>query len=290
MSSYFIAANRSFSSERRMRRVLMLSLLATVFFIFLAVLLLQSQAGAAAVPAVKADAEITSEMLEVLVPVTEIEPHTRLESRFFRSEKRPAYFAMSNYLKSFEELRGHYNRSLLIAGEPVNRAALTDKRPAQHIRDSIPAGYRAVTIRVNEETSVAGWAWPGARVDVKWITRVNGRPGLIPIVQNAEVLSAERNTDSERARNAPLPATVTLLVSAKEASKIQLASQNGTISLSLRGLSDPGQADDVSTLTLTDLLRSVFGDEKTGDEFEGTLIIAGQKFRVRKNGSLEAQN
>ncbi|MCB0310477.1 MAG: hypothetical protein KDD42_04545, partial [Bdellovibrionales bacterium] len=111
-----------------------------------------------------------------------------------------------------------------------------------------------------------------------WSSKIKGRPGVKVIVQNAKVLSAERQTAEQVKPGAPIPSTVTLLVVAKDAAKIQLASTTGSLSLSLRGDTDNiGTA--VDEITINDLLDATEGDDPDSRK-TGTVLIDGKKFIV----------
>jgi Flp pilus assembly protein CpaB len=90
------------------------------------------------------------------------------------------------------------------------------------------------------------------------VTRINGRQGIIPIVQNAEVLSAEgqlQNAPKDKnQQGVAIPSTVTLHVPAQEALKIILAASNGSVTLSLRSDNDSKQGTAGKPITERELL------------------------------------
>lgn len=107
----------------------------------------------------------------------------------------------------------------------------------------IAPGMRAVAVRVNDVTSVNGFAVPGARVDVLATGNVTGseETSTITLLQNIPVLASgqkiERSTTGE-----PQNATVvTLLVSLEDAEKLALATQEAHIQLVLRNPLDINQ-------------------------------------------------
>lgn len=219
-------------------------------------------------------------MVDVLVPLREIDPGTSLEPRMFRRDSRPAVGVSDRTVKDFEEIRGQYARSLVVAGQPLHRDLLTSVKPVNQLTANIPEGFRAVTIRVDKRTSVEGFVRPGARVDVVWASRIRGRPGVTVIVQNAKVLSAERVTDVQNNNpGAPVPTTVTLLVSTSDAAKIQLASTTGSLSLQLRGDEDSGKDHGLSgSITIEDLLGGIKKSSGIDGNVEGTVTLGGEKF------------
>jgi pilus assembly protein CpaB len=95
---------------------------------------------------------------------------------------------------------------------------------------------RAISVKVNEVIGVAGFAVPGARVDVVATVRRPTDATARVLVSNVQVLTAGTRYDQERGRDTkPIPSTVvTLMVTPSQAEKIALASTEGQITLMLR--------------------------------------------------------
>lgn len=232
--------------------------------------------------------EAPVKMIDVLVPVKDIDAGTALDPTLFRKESRPQVGVSPRVVVDFEELKGQFARSLILASQPLHRDFMTSVRPTSAITASIPEGYRAVTINVDARSSVEGFVRPGARVDVMWISNVRGRQGITRIVQNARVLSAERQIDSKQAPGAPVPSTVTLLVSSEDAAKISLATTTGSITLQLRGDTDVKASNEGATLTTDDF----FGDTHTQgvkSDCQGSVSMGGTRYCVRPGGRLEPE-
>jgi pilus assembly protein CpaB len=261
----------------------------------LAIAFLAIYAGASApVPDPVKVAEAVNEpppvkMIDVLVPAKDIDAGAALEPAMFRMESRPQVGVSPRVVVSFEELKGQFARSLIVAGQPLHRDFMTSVRPTSAITASIPEGYRAVTISVDARSAVEGWVRPGARVDVMWLSNVRGRGGITRIVQNARVLSAERMTQTNQPQpGVPIPSTVTLLVTSEDAAKISLAATNGSITLQLRGDTDVKASEEAPVLTLDDLLGKNNAVGPTSD-CEGTVVIAGTRYCVKAGGRLEPE-
>ncbi len=220
--------------------------------------------------------------IEVLVPSQDIEAGREIDASLFKREKRPQIAVDSRVVRTLDEIRGTFARSLIVKGQPLLRDYITTVRPSSQITARIPKGFRAVTISVDAKSSVEGWARPGAKVDVMWISR---EAGANIIVQNAEVLSAERQTDNktegENKAGAPVPSTVTLLVSAEDAAKIQLAQNNGQLSLNLRGDSDTTTTGGSNIVTLSDLTGQT-GALRHEEQADGEVIIGGTRYLLRR--------
>ncbi len=209
--------------------------------------------------------ELTLQRISVLVPKQRIETGLLLEPFMFQEEQRAMVGLppKERLVTSFDQIRGYYSRSPIIPGEPLLTDVITSVRPSNPVSAKIPEGYRAVTINVNSTSSVEGWATPGAKVDVVWASRIRGQAGVSVIVQNAEVLSAERMVDPNLKPGTPVPSTVTLLVTADDANKIMLATTTGALSLSLRGDQDTGKGVGGGSITVDSLLNGADTTSKT---------------------------
>ena len=118
-------------------------------------------------------------------------------------------------------------------------------------------GKRAVSIRVNDVSGVAGFLLPGDRVDVL-LTRQLGTGGTKDlatdvILQNVVVLAIDQLTDEQREKP-QVARTATVEVAPDEAQKLALAMQVGNLSLALRNVVtvDPVATDRVR---VSDLVR-----------------------------------
>ena len=123
--------------------------------------------------------------------------------------------------------------------EPLTPARLAPREAGAGLPPSIPAGMRAVSVKVNEVIGVAGFVVPGTRVDVM-VTLTNRQQQQDSItrvvVSNVQVLTAGTRYDQENAKDGkPIPSTVvTLLVAPEDGERIALAASEGQIMLTLR--------------------------------------------------------
>lgn len=261
----------------RTRVILLLGVFCLIIFSAIAlVFLLGSQSSAPVQVTTTTEPKIEIKMSEVLVPVREIQSGEELQPEMFTKKQVPTVAVDRLAVLDFEEIRGQFAKSLIVAGQPLHRSYVTEIRPTNILTANIPDGYRAVTISVDAKSSVEGWARPGANVDIVWAGRIRGQPGVRVIVQNARVLSTERQTTSQPKEGTPVPSTVTLLVSAKDANVIQLAATTGTLSLSLRGDVDTGKGAETGSITLDDLLGAGGPSQKT--KCTNVVVLDGQEW------------
>jgi len=132
--------------------------------------------------------------------------------------------------------------SNILMDEPVLEGRLAARGSGIGLAPVIPVGMRAVTLRVNDVTGIAGFVLPGMRVDVL----VTGHPpnsessvtATPTQLQNLLVLSAGTVMQPD-ARGQAMPAqTVTLLGTPEQAETLTLASSDARIQLVLRNGSD----------------------------------------------------
>jgi pilus assembly protein CpaB len=130
--------------------------------------------------------------------------------------------------------------SNVLLDEPVLEGRLAARGSGLGLAPIIPAGMRAVSVRVNDVVGVAGFVLPGMRVDVL----VTGHPpnfnGTITstALQNIIVLSAGQVLQPESRGQAINTPVVTLLVTPEQAEILTLAGNEGRIQLVLRNGSD----------------------------------------------------
>jgi len=136
-----------------------------------------------------------------------------------------------------EDVVGRGVMAAIYEGEPVLENRLAPKGAGAGLAATIPAGMRAVAVRVNEVVGVAGFVVPGMRVDIL----ISGTPpgvttGTVSktLLQNIEVLSAGQNFQKDAEGKPVQVAVVNLLVTPEQAEILSLASNETRIQLILR--------------------------------------------------------
>jgi pilus assembly protein CpaB len=130
--------------------------------------------------------------------------------------------------------------SNMLLEEAVLEGRLAAKGSGLGLAPTIPVGMRAVTVRVNDVASVAGFVLPGMRVDVL----VTGRPPTSEgdmtstVLQNMLVLSAGTTIQADARGQAIQAPTVTLLATPGQSETLTLAGNEGRLQLVLRNSSD----------------------------------------------------
>ena len=100
---------------------------------------------------------------------------------------------------------------------------------------------RASAVKTNEVMNVAGFIFPGSRVDVLVTLRTESNSASTTtrtVLQNVQVLSTGTKTDPDPSGKPENVTVVTLLVTPEESEKLALAQNQGTIQFVLRNGGD----------------------------------------------------
>ncbi|CAA9513365.1 MAG: Flp pilus assembly protein RcpC/CpaB [uncultured Sphingomonas sp.] len=159
-----------------------------------------------------------------------------------------AYYQEGQPDAGMDQLLGTVVRNPVTAGQPLTRGNLVGPQDRGFLAAALAPGMRAVTIPMPDRTAgVAGFVFPGDRVDVVLTQQVEGGgdgPALKvseTIVRNLRVLALDQRVDSKDKDGKVQivkPDTVTVEATPRIAEKIAVAQTLGTLSFSLRSLSD----------------------------------------------------
>lgn len=140
-------------------------------------------------------------------------------------------------------------------GDVLFDAKISDFGEQVTITEKIDPGMRAVAIRVNDVTGVAGFITPADRIDLTLTRTIDDNLSTSTILQDVEVLGIDQAAAGARSEPAKIK-TVTVQVKPKDAQKLALAQQAGTLSLSLRHIDEADQPS-LSTISVGDLTDDV---------------------------------
>jgi pilus assembly protein CpaB len=150
------------------------------------------------------------------------------------------------------------------ANEPITSSKIASVGGAEGLPSTIEIGKRAISVPINDASGVSGLIQPRAHVDVLFT-----RPGSMAeavsttLLEDVVVLAIGRTTEgtnssttaaaTAQAAARPPAQSATLLVTPEQARKIELAKNQGKISLALRNPLDPTVASDHSATTSGDI-------------------------------------
>lgn len=158
-----------------------------------------------------------------------------------------AYYTEGAPDADMSKLLGTVVRYPITAGQPLTRGAVVGPNDRGFLAAALGPGMRAVTVPVNQTSGVAGFVFPGDRVDLMLTQEVAGGgegPALKvteTVVRNIRVLATDQRTDSKGEDGKTLVKTfsnVTFEATPRIAEKIAVAQSVGSLSLALRSIAD----------------------------------------------------
>ncbi|GGB50361.1 hypothetical protein GCM10010833_01260 [Blastomonas aquatica] len=169
-----------------------------------------------------------------------------------------------------ETLLGTVVRNAITAGQPVTQGSLVKPGDRGFLAAALGPGMRAVTVPVSARTGVAGFVFPGDRVDLVLTQSVEGEDGPSlktseTIIRNLRVLATDQRVNAEDAEGKTEViafSTVTVEATPKLAEKIAVAQTIGTLSLSLRSIAD-NEAELERSMAAGDVQLPEGADRKT---------------------------
>lgn len=199
----------------------------------------ETTSTAVAAPAPKVELE------EVLVAAANLPPGHALVDADVRWQSwpeealNPGYLTRSARPDALETLVGSVLRDGLVEGEPLRDEKLA-KPGSGFLAAILPAGKRAVAVRVSAETTAGGFIRPNDHVDVIATGRESGLSNII--LTNIRVLAIDQNASEAQAESASVGKTATLELDPAQAEAVASAETAGTLALALRSSADIDEA------------------------------------------------
>jgi pilus assembly protein CpaB len=189
---------------------------------------------------------------EVLVATRALPVGTILDATALKFQPWPkelvdnAYFIKAN--TDLKSLQGTVVRNAITAGQPVTQGALVKPGDRGFLAAALGPGMRAVTFPVSAQNGVAGFVFPGDRIDLVLTQTVPGGGDGPPlkvaetVMRNLRVLATDQRTDNTVGEDGKTVvrtfSNVTIEATPKIAEKIAVAQTLGSLSLSLRSIAD----------------------------------------------------
>ncbi len=212
----------------------------------------------------------------VVVAAKDIVAGSTLEADLVKVVEWPENNLVPGSVSDKEELKGRVVRYPLVPGEVILESKLAPKGTLGGLAGIINNEKRAVTVKVDEASGVAGFVMPGNRVDVL-VTMDNNEfkedPVTQAVLQNLLVLGRgqELNTPKNGEKPQVVP-TVTLEVTPEEGERLALAAKEGNITLALRGWSKDASSN-TEGAKVSSLMR-VANSKKAEPAFEAPVAPA----------------
>ncbi len=157
------------------------------------------------------------------------------------------------------QLSGAIARAPILAGEPITPNKLVKAGQGGVLAAILPAGMRAISTKIKEETAVGRLILPNDHVDVILIRRMRSKSGgeehvSDTLFRNVRVLALGQQIETKEGKKAAEGAanTATLELTPRQSEMLALANSVGEITLSLRSIADldmaggPAEGEDIS--------------------------------------------
>ena len=205
----------------------------------------------AGTPAPEVEAAPVPEGPKVLVAQRALPTGTIITADAMSFQQWPEELVQDAYFLDGEsditQLLGTVVRHQITAGEPVTQGSLVSPGDRGFLAAALGPGMRAVTVPVTARTGVAGFVFPGDRVDLVLTQTVKGDDGqplkaAETVLRNLRVLATDQATNQTTTEDGKTVVrafrTVTLEVTPTIAEKVAVAQTIGTLSLALRSIAD----------------------------------------------------
>ncbi len=190
---------------------------------------------------------------EVLVATRALPVGTIIDAEALRFQRwpeglvQPAYYIKGKPGVRPADLVGTVVRNEITAGQPFTHGSLIKPGERGFLAAALGPGMRAVTVPVSATSGVAGFIFPGDRVDLVLTQEVVGGGDGVPlrvsetVMRNVRVLATDQRMDAKGEDGKAVVqrfTMVTLEATPKLAEKIAVAQKIGDLSLSLRSIAD----------------------------------------------------
>src|SRR6188474_2875623 len=203
---------------------------------------------------------------QILVTLNDIDIGAKFTAQNVRLEDWPKAKIPEGAVRQLDDVKDKFANARFFKGEPLHVNKISDT--LTNIANKVPQGYRAMPVKVDEDTVMKGIS-PGDRVDVMVFLKRNGsdipETGAFTILKNVRVFAV--NTNTERATDAKGETanfkTVSLLVKPEHARELAVATAMGKIMLTLRR---PDELDEAAGEEVTPLNDILSGRSKIASE------------------------
>jgi pilus assembly protein CpaB len=184
----------------------------------------------------------------------------------------PKGFVHSDALRKadFASTKGYALAYPVNAGEPILHSHLSRKRGGK-FAEFVEAGMRALTLRVDDVSSLSGMLAPNDKVDILLTIKGHKDQVTFPLLQDVLVMATGRQTSDLYGEELKKSyATVTVLLWPKDAAKVIHAQETGSITFMLRGVDSPGDMENVKVTKST-----LLGKKRRSPGASVQVIIGG---------------
>lgn len=240
--------------------------------------------------------------VSVYVAARDIPIGSVIDANMLNTRPWPEHLVVDGFVVGAEEGERIINtvaRAAFKRNEPINKSKLVNPDDPNFLAGELPKGMRLVTMGSDEISAVAGFVFPGDRVDVLVTHRVLredvseedlGELGAgqelteevtETLLSGVRVLAVDqRATAGVDEEGIVVPRTVSLEVSPEDAQKLRLAEEIGRLSLALRSVEDRDSQDQLAALTRpADLSRAPTLEAAEGKQEVKVRVVRGTQLQ-----------
>jgi pilus assembly protein CpaB len=194
---------------------------------------------------------------EVVVAAEDLQVGTKIEDKDIRLVRFPSADLPAGVFHYRTKVVGRGVVLPINKGEFILTSKLAGENAGSGLPSLIPLGMRAVSVRVNDTTSVSGFVLPGTRVDVLLTGNPQGssEQQTTTVLENVAVIATGQRLERNSAGEAQMAPVVTLLLSPDDAERLTLATSQGHIQLALRNPLDTKQ-ESISAVRANSLYKN----------------------------------
>ena len=188
--------------------------------------------------------ETPTDTVPVVVTTKDLQPGNKLDPSEVAVENFPIASAPADRFSTIEEVIGHRVKYRMIPKMPITEKFLSPEGEGSGgAAYEVPLGYRVVPVKVDVISGGSSMILPGDEVDVLLMTRAGRdfeRTSVRTIMQNVRVFAVDDiySTDELEEKSTMQAQTISLLLTPEQTEKLTIASELGTIRLSLRNPDD----------------------------------------------------
>ena len=205
--------------------------------------------------------------------------------------------------RTVKELVGAVVRRGISAGDPITAGRIVRPGSRGFMAAVLTPGMRAVSVPINATTGIAGFVFPGDRIDLILTHKLRSGKGKKrkssqvseTVLTGVRVLGVDqRSNDQKRKGKIKVPKTATIEVTPKQAEMVAVAKELGKLSLSLRSLAIEQATGRPAALTMgparrgrtstraSDVSRLIGVSRRRGST---VTVLRGRKSATKKLGA-----
>jgi pilus assembly protein CpaB len=234
--------------------------------------------------------------VNIYVAAKEISVGTKITEEMIAVQPWPENLVLDGFAKADvggAAVVGTVARGTFQPQEPILASKLANANDPNFLAGELPKGMRVITIATNETDGLAGFVFPGDRVDVLLTRDVEETATVdeddaasapassksVPITEtlltNVKVVAIDQRSSSagstDKEGNLIIPRSVSLVVSPTDAQRLRLGAKAGTLTLTLRAMADHDASDPLTLTGIEDI--SQFKAVETAED--GVRVLRG---------------